>query len=438
MRDITDRKRAEQERAEFIREQAARAEAEAAGRRLAFLAEASAILAGSLDYKTTLASVAQLAVPFLADYCIVDLIGEDGALRQVAVAHRDRSKEESLREIRRLYPFDMNQNYGVPKVIRTGQPEIVPEVNSDWYKTAARDDEHLKRMREMDFKSYLIVPLIAGKRTLGAISLVSVSSARRYGQQDLRLAEDLARRAALAIDNARLYEEAQTVSRLKDEFLTTLSHELRTPLTSILGWARIMRSPGLDKESFNYAIASIERNAQAQAQIIQDILDVSNIITGKLQLNIGPVLLPDVIEAAIKSVRPAAEAKSISLETSCDNSIGPITGDADRLQQVVWNLLSNAIKFTPKEGRVKVEVKRDGSDVEIKVSDTGCGIKPDFLPHVFERFRQADGSSTREHGGLGLGLAIVKHLVEMHGGTVMAESGGEDKGATFTIRLPLG
>jgi signal transduction histidine kinase len=362
---------------------------------------------------------------------------EEGSLRQVAVAHVDRSKEEMLREMRRRYPFDMEQPYGVPKVLRTAQPEIVTDIGDDWFQAAARDAEHIEKMRALDFKSYLIVPLIAQGRALGAISLVSAQSARRYSKDDLRLAEDLARRAALAIDNARLYKEAQTIARLKDEFLTTLSHELRTPLTSVLGWARLLRVSDLDQETFNHAIDSIERNAQAQTQLIQDILDVSAIITGKLKLKIGPVSLPHVIEDAIKSVQPAAEAKSIQVEVSCEGLLKPIEADPDRLRQVIWNLLSNAIKFTPKDGRVEVRATRNGSEAEITVSDTGYGIRRDFLPFVFERFRQADGSSTRAHGGLGLGLAIVRHLVEMHGGTVLAASDGEGRGASFTIRLPF-
>jgi signal transduction histidine kinase len=377
----------------------------------------------------------------------VDLREDDNLIRQVAVAHNDPSKEELLREMRRRYPFDVSLPYGVPNVLRTGEPEIVPEIKEEWLVRAARDDEHLKSMRELGFKSYLIVPLLARGRALGAISLVGTSPARRYGADDLALAEDIARRAALAVDHARLYSEAQKANRLKDEFLATLSHELRTPLTALLGWAQMLRKRNIDGPSFDYALDIIERNARAQCQIIEDILDVSSIIRGNLELNIKPVALPEIIEAAINSVRPAAEAKTIELDVALENSVGQISGDRDRLQQAIWNLLSNAIKFTPKGGRVSIHLKQaeggrstapnSGKDVEITVSDTGEGIRREFLPHVFERFRQADSSSTRKHGGLGLGLALVRHIVELHGGVVRANSMGIGEGATFTIRLPV-
>ena len=256
-------------------------------------------------------------------------------------------------------------------------------------------------------------------------------------------AEAASRRlAAMAVENARLYNEAQKANRLKDEFLTTLSHELRTPLTALLGWTQLLRTHTFDQESLLYALETIERNAKSQNQVIEDVLDVSKIVTGKLQLKIQPVNLVEIIEAAIESVRPAAEAKAIELRAELDRSPGLISGDADRLHQVVWNLLANAIKFTPKQGRVMIQLQRDGNgatspDVEIIVTDTGQGISREFLPHVFERFLQADGSSTRTHGGLGLGLAIARHVVEMHGGTVHADSPGEGCGATFTARLPL-
>ncbi|HVG22249.1 MAG TPA: ATP-binding protein [Blastocatellia bacterium] len=446
LRDITDRKRAEQQRAQLIREQSARAEAEAAGRRLLFLAEASAALADALNYENTLAGVARLTVPYLADYAVVDLLEEDLSVRQVAVAHSDPAKEESLRAMG-CYPSGADLPNGVPRVLRTGRAEIVPEVTEEWLRAASRDDEQLKVMRDLGPKSCMIVPLLARGRTLGAISLVSVSPARRYDQEDLALAEDIANRAALAADNARLYNEAQKANRLKDEFLATLSHELRTPLTALLGWTQMLRHRSLDRQSLDYALDAIERNAKAQTQIIEDVLDVSNIIRGGLRLNIQRVALPEIIGAAVASIRPAAEAKAIELEVRMDDSIGELTGDRDRLQQVVWNLLCNATKFTPKGGHIKVQVRqvedggqsssRAATDVEIAVSDTGQGIKRDFLPFVFERFRQADGSSTREHGGLGLGLAIVRHLVEMHGGTVQVDSPGEGQGATFTVNLPL-
>jgi signal transduction histidine kinase len=232
-------------------------------------------------------------------------------------------------------------------------------------------------------------------------------------------------------------EEAEAANRVKDEFLATLSHELRTPLTAIFGWARMLSAGGLDEAAARRGIESIERNAKAQSQLIEDILDVSRITSGKLRLEVRPVNLADVVEEAIDAVLPAAEAKGVRLRRVLDSEENIVSGDPARLQQVVWNLLSNAVKFTPRGGRIQIRLERTDSHAEVVVSDTGQGIRPDVLPHVFERFTQADSSSTRTYGGLGLGLSIVRHLVEMHGGTVEAESAGEGLGATFTVRLPL-
>ena len=231
--------------------------------------------------------------------------------------------------------------------------------------------------------------------------------------------------------------DAEKANRLKDEFLATLSHELRTPLNAVIGWSRILKAGRLDNESSVHAIEVIERNAWAQKQIIEDILDVSRVITGKLQLHLGPVNLIAVVAAALDAVSPALEAKDIRIETQFREDLKIIAGDVDRLQQVVWNLLSNASKFTPVGGTVRIRIDQDETYMKIQVRDTGPGIAPEFLPHVFERFRQADGSTTRTHGGLGLGLAIVRHLVELHGGLIAAENETSGTGAVFTVRLPL-
>ena len=232
-------------------------------------------------------------------------------------------------------------------------------------------------------------------------------------------------------------QEAEAANRMKDEFLATLSHELRTPLNSVLGWAGLLRTRKFDEATVARALETIERNAKSQAQLIEDILDVSRIIRGKLSINLRPIKLVPVIESAIESVRPAAEAKTLELTFVFDQSIELVSGDPVRLQQIVWNLLTNAIKFTPEGGKIEVRALGAGSHVEIRVIDTGIGIKQDFLPHVFDRFRQADGTTTRTHGGLGLGLAIVRHLVQLHGGTVQVVSEGEGLGSTFTVSLPL-
>jgi CheY-like chemotaxis protein len=254
----------------------------------------------------------------------------------------------------------------------------------------------------------------------------------------------VAAQAAVAIDNARLYEaeraaraEAERVSLIKDHFLATLSHELRTPLNAILGWSQILRVRARQDEDLNEGLAVIERNTKIQTQLIEDLLDMSRITSGKLRMDVQRVELQDVIKAAVASVRQAADAKGIRLQVVLDPLAGPVRGDPTRLQQCVWNLLTNAIKFTPKGGRVQVGLQRVKSHVEVCVVDTGEGIPPEFLPHVFERFRQVDATTTRKHGGLGLGLSIVKSLVELHGGSVRVESAGEGHGTTFCIELPL-
>jgi signal transduction histidine kinase/ActR/RegA family two-component response regulator len=283
----------------------------------------------------------------------------------------------------------------------------------------------------------MIVPLAVAGRTLGAITFVSSSPDRRYDDHDLRTAVELARRAAYAIDNARLYRHAQEANRAKDEFLATLSHELRTPMTATLGWATMLRMRDISPENFHLAVETIERSTRAQAKLIDDILDVSRVVTGKLQLTMVPVSLTSIVEAAVETIRPSIDAKSIHLQLQLSEIDGVAVGDAGRLQQVIWNLLSNSVKFTPAGGAIAITVDQTSSGARIIVRDTGMGIARKFLPYIFERFRQADSSATRAHGGLGLGLAIVKNIVELHGGNVIAESDGEGKGAMFTITLPL-
>lgn len=285
--------------------------------------------------------------------------------------------------------------------------------------------------------SYLAVPVVSRSGEVIGGLFFGHPDAAVFKERHARIIEGIAAQTAITMDNARLYQKAQEASRTKDEFLAVVSHELRTPLNAIFGWARILRTGKLDESTYARALETIERNAKAQSQLIDDLLDVSRIITGKLRLDLRPLDPVSVIQSSLQTARPSADAKDIRLQMTLDPNAGPISGDPDRLQQVIWNLLSNAVKFTPRGGRVQVRLERVNSHVEITVSDTGVGISPEFLPHVFERFRQADSSYTRKHGGLGLGLAIVRHLVELHGGTVHVHSGGEGQGTTFTINLPL-
>ena len=286
-------------------------------------------------------------------------------------------------------------------------------------------------------RSYLAVPVKGlDGHVIGGL-FFGHAHAGCFTEQHERLAVGIAAWASVALENARLYSEAQDANRMKDDFLAVLSHELRTPLNAILGYARLLRGGMLEGELSERALETVERNSRWLAQIVDDVLDVSRIVSGKIRLDVQTVELPAVIENAVATIRPAAEAKGVAVQTLLDPRAPAVSGDPDRLQQVVWNLLSNAVKFTPRGGRVQVRLQRVNSHVEIVVSDTGAGIRLDFLPFVFERFRQADAGPARKTGGLGLGLSIVRHIIEMHGGTVEAESAGEGEGSTFTIRLPF-
>ncbi|HUG53807.1 MAG TPA: ATP-binding protein, partial [Vicinamibacteria bacterium] len=307
-------------------------------------------------------------------------------------------------------------------------------------------------------RSYLAVPVVSRSGEVIGALFFGHPEPGVFTERTERLITGVAAQAGVAIDNARLFEAAhkaaeerkllleserharaaaERASRMKDEFLATLSHELRTPLSAILGWAHMLRTRPVGEEDLRKGLDTIERNARMQTQLIEDLLDMSRIASGKVRLDVQPVQPVTFVEAALETVRPAAEAKGVRLEKVLDSTAGPVSGDPGRLQQVVWNLLTNAIKFTPRGGKVQVLLQRVDSHVEVTVGDTGTGIEPEFLAHVFERFRQADASATRQFGGLGLGLAIVKNLTELHGGTVRVHSGGRNEGSAFTVCLPL-
>lgn len=589
-----------------------------------FLSEASTTLASSLEYETTLAAVANLAVPHFADWCSVDIIDEkSGILQRLAVAHANPEKVRWAHEIYRQYPPDPEERQGLYQVLRTGESEFYPEIPDDLLVQGARDEQHLELLRQIGFSSAMIVPLKVRGNVLGALTFVHSESEMHFTREDLALAEDLASRAALAIDNARLFRnerqtrhsaertsnflsrlqevstvlsqnlmpeeipatiikqgvkslgayagvivrisedgnelelvnsegfpaeavkrwlnfkidenvpisvaartgepvfirsmenfqasypqlgplasvtdskslvalpltvkekvigamgfsfleqqnfnederafmtalshqcaqaferarlyenerrlrlQAETANRMKDEFLATVSHELRTPLNAIVGWSNILASQKFDPEVNARAVETIARSARAQSQIIEDILDVSRIITGKLSLSATEIELNPIIETAVESIKPTAKTKDIRIRAEISEKPLRIRGDADRLQQILWNLLSNAVKFTPEGGEVGVSLYQTDSSAKITVRDTGQGIAPEFLPFVFDRFSQADATSSRKFGGLGLGLAIVRHLAEMHGGTVKAESEGDGCGTVMTVTLPL-
>jgi signal transduction histidine kinase/ActR/RegA family two-component response regulator len=400
-----------------------------------FLADASRVLASSLDHDTTLGALADLSVPMLADYCMVDILRDDGTVRRVAMATSETEKLDVLRELQR-YPPLLSIESAATRVIRSGEPLVCEEISDSLVKAAAQNAEHEQLLRAFGVRSFAMAPLRARGRTLGLFTVGMLSNARTLRARDLPLVIDVASRAALALDNAILYRDAQTANRLKDDFLATLSHELRTPLNALLGWAQILRAQLPEGAVTRRAIDSIDRNAHAQLVLINDLLDVSRVISGKLRLDHKPVDLAAVVSAAIEAIRPAARGREIELAVTVAPLRLEVLGDADRLQQVVWNLASNAVKFTPRGGRVDVSVDEKNDAVQVTVSDTGAGIDPAFLPYVFDRFRQGDSSTTRAQGGLGLGLAIVRHLVDLHGGSVTAYSPGRDRGTRFVVTLP--
>ncbi len=417
---------------------------EEARQRDSFLAEVSALLARHLDYQVTLANIVKMAVPRVADWCAVRISGEPPT-----EIFSDSSSLEKFRDIFRS--FAPNSQIGPRKVARTGKADFLPDEQAI-EKAAGRTPGYWQTVRQLGFKSYICVPLRTRDEILGTLSFAITESGRRYLPADLALAQNLADRAAVAIENARLFDarqrlieseraartEAEEANRLKDDFLATLSHELRAPLTAMVGWTNLLqRRPTGDRELLQHGLSVIDRSIRLQLQLIEDLLDMSRIVAGKLRLDVKTVDLRDVIRNALASVEPAAEAKGVKIHSVLDPMAGPMRGDINRLQQIVWNLLSNAVKFTPKGGHVQVSLERVNSHVEIVVTDTGQGIEPGFLPHVFERFRQADASTTRKYGGLGLGLSIVKHLTELHGGMVKVKSPGPGMGTTFTVELPL-
>src|SRR5262245_8839162 len=433
--DITERKRAEEQRLQLLRGEVARQEAEAAERRSTFLSEASTMLASTLDYEKTLINISRLAIPTFADWCFVYLALEGREISSALIAHSDPEKEFLAQQVE-IRPEELSgTTLPVVRVFQTGTPELFSDLSDDELRQTVKDEDKFQALVQLGLRSAVVVPIPGRHSVLGVIGFVSPKP-DRYTSTELIFAQELARRISLALENTRLDREAQEANRAKDEFLATLSHELRTPLNAILGWTQILRAKQLDEVTTGRAFEAIERNAKAQAELIEDMLDVSRIITGRLRLEMKPVGLLAAVEAAMDSVKPAADAKNVRLDSHLDPECGLIMGDAHRLQQICWNLLSNAVKFTPAAGQVRVTLKRVDSEIKLTVNDTGRGISPHFLPYVFDRFRQAETMVNRTSTGLGLGLSIARHVVELHGGVIEASSEGEGRGATFTVTFP--
>ncbi len=419
--------------------QAAKEMAEAAQRRSAFLAEASALLTASLDYEATLSSLARLTVPRVGDYCILYEIDESREVRQVALAHVDPAKEPLLARLGELYrpSLDREESF-IARAVNQGAPLLLEQSSEEAARTVVDDEELLEIYRRLAPRSVLILPLAARGQSLGALMLATAESGHEYGEADVELGQELATRAAVAMDNARLYREAQRANTAKDQFLATLSHELRTPLAPVLAVVSALESDPRLRELIGGALAVIRRNVELEARLIDDLLDLTRISRGKLELHLQPSDLRDALAHALQSCSAEEDGsgKWIAVETELAAIDHTVCADVPRLTQVFWNLLKNAFKFTPDGGTVRVRTRQEAGGIAVEVSDTGMGIDPDLLPRIFDSFEQGERSITRRFGGLGLGLAISKALVELHKGRIMAASDGEGLGSTFTVWLP--
>jgi PAS domain S-box-containing protein len=431
VRDATERKRAERDAQDL-------ASAREASERLAFLAEAGAVLASSLDYATTLDNLAHLAVPRLADWCIVDVVDDDGALRRVAVAHANPGKAD-LADVLRRNPPDLAKDTGIGRVLRTGQADLVPDVPPGFATAVARSAAHLAALRAIGQRSWMGVALRARGRILGALSLSAAESGRRFDANDLALAEELAGRAAIAVDNARLYQEAQEAVAARDRFLSVATHELRTPLTTIKGMADLLdrqaaRGP-LDPERVQRYARRIGEATGRLTTLTEDLLDLSRLRSGRLPLRLGPVDLTALASAKVERYRDRADPIHAWTLDAAPQPCA-IEGDRDRLVQVLVNLLDNAVKYAPAGGTIRVAVRPEGAGVRLEVSDEGIGLPPGEADRIFEPFERAANAEASGLPGLGLGLSICRGIVEQHGGWIAAESAGEGHGTTVTVWLP--
>jgi PAS domain S-box-containing protein len=409
---------------------------------LRFLAEASALLATSLDYEDTLRRVATLAVPVLADWCAVDVVDERGRVRRLINVHRDPEKVRLSEELHRRYPTDPDATAGPPRVMRTGEPELIPEISDERLAHYARDAEHLRLMRELGLRSYLTVALRSRERVLGALTLVRAETARRYGQEELRLAEELARRAAVSVDNALLYREAQKAIGLRDGFLQVAAHELRTPVTALKLNIQALVASTRREEAWSERTVSrltgLERGVSRLGVLVNELLDVSRITSGRLVLRPEELDLAELAREVAGRFRAEAERAGCVLRVRVPP--GPVVSRWDRLrlEQVLSNLLSNALKYgagQPVEVALSTSLSTSGERVLLRVRDEGIGIESAVQARIFERFERA--VSDRHYGGLGMGLWITREIVTAMGGTIHVESTPR-QGATFTVELPRG
>jgi signal transduction histidine kinase len=384
-----------------------------------------------------LQKVANLAVPYFADWSAVDVATDHGGLCRLAVAHQDPAKIALAHELMRRYPPDPEAPAGIAAVFRTGRSEIMSEIPEELLAHRARDEDHLRLIRSLGLKLFICVPLTISGNTLGVLTFATAESGRRYTDMDLALAMDLAHRAAVAIDNVKLYQALRETDRRKDEFLATLAHELRNPLAPIRNSLQILKMPRVDAETVERSRAMMERQVDHLVRLVDDLLDVSRVMRGKIELRRERTEIAAIVARAVETVQPLVDAQGHQVTVNVPPETLPVDADPVRLAQVISNLLTNAAKYTEPNGRINVTAERAGDTAVLRVRDAGIGIAPHMLPHIFELFVQVEPAATRSQGGLGIGLTLVKNLVEMHNGTVEAHSEGLGQGSEFVVRLPL-
>ena len=401
-----------------------------------YLAEASAALASVVDFESTLQKISNLAVPFFADWAAVDW-QRDGVLTRLAVTHQDPQKVDLAQQLMRDYPPKPQAKGGIGAVFRTGQPVILSELTDELLVKGAKDARHLEMMRSLGLKSYICVPLVISGTTLGVLTFATSESGRRYRNDDLALAMDLARRASVAIENTQLYQALREADRRKDVFLATLAHELRNPLSPIRNSLEILKMPHVDSEVAHHARELMERQIHHLVRLVDDLLDVSRVMRGKIELRKERIELATIIARALETVQPLIDSHRHQLHVRLPDESLALPADPVRLSQVVVNLLTNAAKYTQPGGRIEVEATRDGQSAGLIVRDNGIGIPADALERIFDLFVQADHAIVHSQGGLGIGLTLVRNLVELHNGTIEARSAGPGQGSEFIVRLPL-
>jgi PAS domain S-box-containing protein len=432
-RDVTDRMHAEEHATALVREQAARAEAENSEKRAALLAEASRVLSASFDYQTTLSALVRLAVPALADYCALDIVEADDRFERIAEAHVDPSKSMLLKEVATFPRSALTAQHPLVRVMTTGVPVLEAEVTPAFINAAFAEPEQRRTVEALAPLSLICVPLVNAGKPLGALTLVTSASGRRYEVADLSLAADLARRAAIVVEHARLFHEAQQATRARDDVLAVVAHDLRNPLNTVtMAISLMLETTPVENVQERRQVEIVRRAADRMNRMIQDLLDVKRMESGRLGIDAKPESPASLINDTVEMLRPLATGSTILLEADVAENLPPVVADAARIQQVLSNLVGNAVKFTPRDGRVVVCAEPIDGGVRFGVIDNGPGIPPDQVPHIFGRFWQAMPSDRR---GIGLGLAIAKGIVEAHGGMIWVES-HVGLGSTFYFTLP--